>query len=630
MLFVLPTRLASFARLFVAFALLGAALGAGSAVAAPPANDNFANAQVVGPTLPVSIATTNAEATGEPGEKPHYSTNPPKSSIWFRWTAPSSAKVTVSSCEPDLNFGQVAVYTGGSVGALTTVLQAGECIGRFTPVAGTTYSIAVEGNSTPQPFTFSLSQFSPPSNDAMASPLTVGPALPVSKAATNVDSSLEAGEPSGHGGTDGRSVWFKWVAPESAKVRVDVCDFDPVSGARNAGVFVYKAPLTPVASDFDGCRVSFDAVSGSDYRIAFSATSRGEGDFTLKLVKEAPPANDMFAAAEPIGPWIPVRTSGTTLFSTVEANEPAHGSDPGGTFPAHDSVWYRWTPSASTAVRMSACDADFSSRLGVYTGAALNSLTPVTPNPALTGFPFCALRFQAQAGVTYRIAVGGPGSEEEGEFALDIHAFSPPANDNLAAAQALGSGLPVSVSGSNVDASAEENEPGHSIYDDDEAIASVWYTWTPTANMPVRISTCGSSFPSSLAVYRGAALLGLSEVAAGTGGCLGGGEGNQFDFSALAGTQYWIAVDSRVEDLEGTFALDLTELGTIPPELPIEQTTITLMPEPAPRVAVPSPKKPAFSLKKALKKCAKIKRKAPHRKCVKKAKKRAKAARRGR
>jgi hypothetical protein len=623
-LFVLPSRLAPFARAFVALALLAGALGAGSAVAAPPANDNFANAQVVGPTLPVSIATTNVASTGEPGEKPHYSTNPPQSSVWFRWTAPSAAKVTVSSCEPDLNFGQVAVYTGNAVGALTTVVQAGECIGRFTPVAGTTYSIAVEGNGTRKPFTFSLRQFSPPSNDSMASPLTVGPALPVSKAASNVDSGVEAGEPSGHG-SDGRSVWFKWVAPESAKVRVDVCDFDPVSGAGNAGVFVYKAPLTLVVSDSDDCRVSFDAVNGSDYRIAFSATSRGEGDFTLKLAKEAPPANDMFAAAEPIGPWIPVRISGTTLFSTVEANEPHHGSDDAISFPPSDTVWYRWTPSATTAVRMSACDADFSSRLGVYTGAALNGLTPVTPNPALTGFPFCTLRFQAQAGTTYRIAVGGPGSEDEGDFALDIHAFNPPANDNLAAAQSLASSLPVSVSGSNVDASAEENEPSHTIYDDDEAIASVWYSWTPTANLPVAISTCGSTFPSSLAVYRGAALLGLNEVAAGSGGCPAGDDGNELEFSALAGTEYWIAVDSRVEDLEGTFALSLADLTTIPPVTPAAQP-----PVPAPLKVVPGPRKPAFSLKRALKKCAKIKRKAPHRKCVKKAKKRAKAARKGR
>lgn len=65
----LPRRLASFAFSLAVLALGVASLGAGS-VAAAPANDDFANAQVVGPTLPVAIAATNVGATAEPGEKP--------------------------------------------------------------------------------------------------------------------------------------------------------------------------------------------------------------------------------------------------------------------------------------------------------------------------------------------------------------------------------------------------------------------------------------------------------------------------------------------------------------------------------------------------------------------------------
>lgn len=613
-------RPASLAFALTLFALVGSVLP-GAQAAAAPANDNFASAQVVGPTLPVSIPASNVGATAEPGEKPHFSVNVPNDSVWFRWTAPSAARVTVSACQPDKNFAQVAVYTGDSVGGLTPVAQFGECIGRFNPVPGTKYSIAVEGIGQPRAFTFELRQFAPPANDAMANPLTVGPTLPVTKAATNVDSSWEAGEPAAHGGgTDGRSVWFKWVAPESTKVRVDVCDFEAVTGAGNAGIWVYKAPLVAVAANSNDCRVSFDAVGGTDYRIAFSGTSRGEGPFTLRLLKETPPANDAFAAAKALPQGLPISEAGTTLFSTVQAGEPHHGSEEETSYPPSDSVWYRWTPSTSAETRIRACDADFGARLGVYTGAAVGSLTRVVPTVAPSHSPFCSLRFPAQAGTTYRIAVGGGGSEEEGDFVLDLHQFSPPANDDLGAAQPIGPSLPLAVPGTNLDAGAESGEPNHEADSFGKAEASVWYSWTPAASMPVRIGTCGTTYPSTLAVYRGASFGGFTEVGAGQGGCPAGVGGHQFDFFAAAGTTYLIAVDGY-RDEEGAFTLSLTDL-TVPPA-PVNPAPPAAVPTPSP----PQAQKPAFNLKKALRKCRKIKRKKPRQACVRKARNRARAAR---
>jgi hypothetical protein len=583
---------------------------------AAPANDNFADAQVVGPTLPVAIAATNVDATAEAGEKPHYSSNPPQSSVWFAWTAPAAGKVTVSSCEPDLNFGQVAVYTGTAVNSLTTVKQAGSCIGRFTAVAGTTYRIAVEGNSTRKAFTFNLRQFAPPANDAMATPLTVGPTLPVNQPANNIDSTGEAGEP---GGASSYSVWFKWVAPQNAKVRIDVCDFKAVSGPGNLSISVFKAPLVAVDSA-TLCRLSFDAVAGTDYRIRFDGSFGGEGNFTLKLLKETPPANDAFAASQVIPAALPAAIQGTTVFSTVEANEPHHGNVTGSSsFPANDSVWYSWTPAANADVRVNAC-ADFSARLGVYTGGpALSSLASVTQTPPPTSFPFCALRFQAQAGVTYRIAIGGSGGEREGEFTLDIHAFSPPANDSFAAALQIGPELPLAVPGTNVDAGAEAGEPGHERFDDDQPNASVWYSWTAPADVPVRVSTCGTTVLSHLAVYTGGSLATLAEVGTGKGECGPGIGGNQLEFAAAAGSTYWIAVDG-FENREGSFVLSLADLS-IPPEVPLVPPAASPAP-PARPTPVPATK-PPFNLKKALKKCRRIERKGPRKRCVKEAKRRA-------
>ena len=57
-------------------ALLAGAVPVSSALAAP-ANDNFADAQIVGPELPVSVAGTNVGATAEEGEPNPFGANKP-------------------------------------------------------------------------------------------------------------------------------------------------------------------------------------------------------------------------------------------------------------------------------------------------------------------------------------------------------------------------------------------------------------------------------------------------------------------------------------------------------------------------------------------------------------------------
>ena len=56
--------------------------GAVPASAAPPANDDFANAQVVGPAVPIAVPATTVDATAETDE-PNHASNPPQHSVWF-------------------------------------------------------------------------------------------------------------------------------------------------------------------------------------------------------------------------------------------------------------------------------------------------------------------------------------------------------------------------------------------------------------------------------------------------------------------------------------------------------------------------------------------------------------------
>jgi hypothetical protein len=580
-----------------------AAFGPAPAEAAPPSNDNFADAQVVGPAVPIAIAGTTVDATAEAGEPPAFSTNPPQNTVWFSWTAPSSMTAVIDVCDNDTGFTSpaIGVFTGNALNALTPVAStAGDCLLRFSAASGQNYKIVVDSYFSQGSFTFRIRPLTPPANDDFANAETIGPSLPITISRSNLDSTTETNEPSVNGGGGGRSVWFKWTAPASQSVRLDMCDFQTRSGAANEAVGVYTGnTLTTLVKVFENafqCRTTFNAVSGTTYRIAFSGNFGGEGTFTLRILPATPPANDDFAAAIPVGPGLPVSLGGDNRFATVQAMEPDHGAVDDTTFSPHDSVWYTWTPSANVQARIRVCNSDFGARLGVYSGNAVNALTRVMPAVPINQQPFCSLRFNAVMGTTYRIAVGGSQEDTEGNFNLDIHVFTPPANDNFADAQQLRAALPVSMSGSTIDAGAETGEPSHD--GDLGPEASVWYRWTPSSGGPVSIDTCASDFDALIGVHTGSALNALTRVSTSDGGpgC-GGPFGGKLTMDVTAGTTYFIAVDGFHE---GNFTLALRSLN--PP---------------------PAPTTPGFNLAAALKKCHKLKSRAKRQRCVKKAKKRA-------
>jgi hypothetical protein len=127
-------------------------LTAPSALAAAPANDNFANAVAI-TGAGGSIAGTNVDATAELGE-PAHAGDGPNASVWYRWSAPASGTTTIDLCGSDFDT-LLAVYTGSTVGSLTAVASNDDSLDSacgygssrvtFDAVAGTAYSIAVDG-----------------------------------------------------------------------------------------------------------------------------------------------------------------------------------------------------------------------------------------------------------------------------------------------------------------------------------------------------------------------------------------------------------------------------------------------------------------------------------------------------
>jgi hypothetical protein len=117
-----------------------------------PANDDFASAaaltvngtsgQVIGATI---------GGTVQVGE-PNHDTETPSHSIWWRWTASSNATATITTFGS--NFDSVmGVYTGSAISGLTKVASNDDeergvirtSKLSFTPTAGTTYAIAIDG-----------------------------------------------------------------------------------------------------------------------------------------------------------------------------------------------------------------------------------------------------------------------------------------------------------------------------------------------------------------------------------------------------------------------------------------------------------------------------------------------------
>jgi large repetitive protein len=113
-------------------------------------------------------------------------------------------------------------------------------------------------------------------------------------------------------------------------------------------------------------------------------------------------AGDDFSTALPLsGTNLSVASS--NLGFTKEPGEPYHAGNYGG-----KSIWWNWTAPKDGLVSLSTAGSTFTTLLAVYTGNAVNALTPIASdgNP-LSGTNRSHVSFPAKAGMTYRIVVDG-------------------------------------------------------------------------------------------------------------------------------------------------------------------------------------------------------------------------------
>jgi len=148
-----------------------------------------------------------------------------------------------------------------------------------------------------------------------------------------------------------------------------------------------------------------------------------------------------------------------------------------------------------------------------------------------------------------------------------------PANDNFANATPITlTGNVTTVTGSNVTATEETNEPNHAGAD--AKGQSVWWKWTAPASASATLTTLGSNFDTVVAVYTGNSLASLVSVASNDDVQSGVIRTSTVTFNAVAGTTYYIAVDgwgtvSQGDRFtyDGAITLNLTFAGNFPPAI---------------------------------------------------------------
>lgn len=275
----------------VLLVLAAALIAPAVANAAPPPNDNLANAAELTGRF-AFVASNNVDATKETNELDHGG-NAGGASIWYRWTAPADGTATVSTCGSAIDT-LLAAYTGDAY-PLSPVVQPSEVACEddtsvsFNATAGTTYRIAVDGfGGVTGSVSLSLN-LAPPNDDFANAEELSGDTGGVT--GTTIGASSEDSE-ADHLGIAWNSVWFEWTAPSNGWATFETCGstFDTVLSVYTGSDLT---GLSSVAGSDDACgsasRVQFQVASGTAYRIALAGYDGDTGDFTLAWNRTAPP-----------------------------------------------------------------------------------------------------------------------------------------------------------------------------------------------------------------------------------------------------------------------------------------------------------------------------------------------------
>jgi len=573
-----------------------------------PANDAFAAATSISGSSG-SINGNNANATKQSGE-PNHAGDSGGASVWYNWTAPSASPVTIDTTLSAFDT-LLAVYTGNNVNALTAVATNNN-IGTnntrsrvtFTPVAGTVYHIAVDGAggdngnltlrwiqaNVPLPDLAILGSAVNPrivtetfssSSCAVAEGLVIAGTRRIirfdTETANQGTADLFFGNPAVnplfvyapcHAHYHFQNYMSYRLRNASGQLvtvglKVGFCVLDVFrwdAGAPNNALYtcvnqgIQKGWGDLYDSTLDGQWLDITGLPDGNYTMEMEANPLGiiqELDYNNNITivpitignSSSPPLNDNFANAQTLLGTSP-SVSGLNLNATKQSNEPNHAGNAGG-----KSVWYNWTAPSTKAVTIDTVGSSFNTLLGVYTGSMVGNLSPVASNDDIipAGNLQSRVTFNATAGTVYRIAVDGFDAAS-GNLVVTVNQTV--ANDNFSACIFIG-GVLGSISGSDVGATKEANEPNHG---GNAGGHSTWYCWTAPIAGTVTFDTTGSTFNTLLGVYTGNSVGALTTIASNDDiDAANTNVQSRVTFDAVGLTMYRIAVDGFNGDSGNTF-----------------------------------------------------------------------------
>jgi PKD repeat protein len=369
-----------------------------AALAAPPANDNFADATLIS-SMPFSDVVDNTEATTEPGEPQHCQFSP--QTVWYTVT-PSAAAVLRADMDGSSFFDTVLSAYQSSAPGLDGLVglncnSFGGSVDFKVQASGTYYvqagSIFTGGGS----LHLNLHVVPPPPNDDFANARTIT-ALPFGEDVDATAATVEAGEPltsKCDAPRPSATVWYAFTPPVGESVTASI-------GGSFANLRVYTgnslSSLTEVTCN-NGGGFTFRAAANTTYFFQLApGTPLGGGRLSFQLdVAPQPVANYTFFPSDP------------SIFDTVQFIDQSF--DPGGTGMIPSQEWDFGDGATATGccpTHRYAVDGDYTVQLTVTTvdgrTASTSRVVQVrTHDVAITKF---TVPQAASAGQTRKISVG--------------------------------------------------------------------------------------------------------------------------------------------------------------------------------------------------------------------------------
>jgi hypothetical protein len=396
-----------FISLFIALAIcLG---GFTPALAAPPANDNFADAEVIS-SIPFTTTVDMTDTGSEPGEP--FSCFSPQT-VWYSFTPTQTMTIHVDTLGGAVN-GLVGIYH--ATGSGISNLQYLACIGfgsssPFLAEAGQTYYLQASPNGGTGTIQINLQQVFPPTNDIFANAEVVT-SLPFSASPDMTDTTFELNEPN-NCGLSQPTVWYSFTPTQTMSVSVDT-----LGGTVNGIVSVYHATGSVISNlQFLTCATSssstFLAEGGQTYYLQASPNG-GTGIIQINLQQVFPPANDIFANAEVISS-LPFTATVDMTDTGVEPGEPYNCFTP-------QTVWYSFTPAQTMSIRVDTQGGTVPGIVDIFQATG-NGFANLQHLACIYG---SSSTFLAEAGQTYYLQAGpGPSIGGSGTIQINLQQISP-------------------------------------------------------------------------------------------------------------------------------------------------------------------------------------------------------------